>query len=122
MPKSDLVLLAIDDEPIRQLFERALVAGAYGVAIARDRPALDRALQEYVNSLMIRPDLWREVFRPYYARMFERVHAAGRHVHAADAHELGGHVDERGVAVERGRLRQRHVQPRRHDLFHQRQV
>ena len=33
------------------------------------------------QSLMIRPDLWREVFRPCYARLFDRVHAAGRHVH-----------------------------------------
>ena len=33
------------------------------------------------QALMIRPSLWREVFRPLYERLFEMVHAAGRHVH-----------------------------------------
>jgi len=49
MPKSDLVLLAIDDEQILQLFERALAAGSYGAAIARDRAALDMALQPKIR-------------------------------------------------------------------------
>ena len=44
MPKSELVLLAIDDEQILQLFERALVAGSFETAIARDRVTLDIAL------------------------------------------------------------------------------
>ena len=53
MPKSDLVLLALDDEQILQLFERALTAVSYQVAIARDRPALDKALQESSPALVI---------------------------------------------------------------------
>jgi PAS domain S-box-containing protein len=53
MPNSDLVLLAIDDEEILQLFERALAAGSYATAIARERVALDKALQESSPSLVI---------------------------------------------------------------------
>ena len=53
MPKSDLVLLALDDEQILQLFERALTAVSYHVAIAHDRPALDKALQESSPALVI---------------------------------------------------------------------
>jgi hypothetical protein len=46
MAKSELVLLAIDDEQILQLFERAIAAGSFQTAVARDRTALDKALQE----------------------------------------------------------------------------
>jgi PAS domain S-box-containing protein len=53
MSKPELVLLAIDDEQILHLFERALAAGSYKAAVARDRTALDKALQESSPSLMI---------------------------------------------------------------------
>ncbi len=53
MPKSDLVLLALDDEQILQLFDRALSAVSYQVAVARDRAALDKALQESSPALVI---------------------------------------------------------------------
>ena len=53
MSKSDLVLLAIDDEQILQLFERALAAGSYETAVARNRAALDKALQESSPALVI---------------------------------------------------------------------
>ncbi len=53
MPKSDLVLLALDDEQILQLFDRALAAVSYQVAIARDRAALDKSLQESSPALVI---------------------------------------------------------------------
>jgi len=53
MPKSDLVLLAFDDEQILQLFERALTAVPYHVAIARDRAALNQTLQESSPDLVI---------------------------------------------------------------------
>lgn len=53
MPLPELVLLAIDDEQVLQLFERALAAGSYHTAIARDRIALDKALQETSPSLVI---------------------------------------------------------------------
>jgi PAS domain S-box-containing protein len=53
MPKSDLVLLAFDDEQTLQLFSRALTAVSYHVAIARDRPALDKSLQESSPALVI---------------------------------------------------------------------
>ncbi len=53
MPKEDLVLLAIGDEQIQRLFERALVAAAYRVAQAQDGEALNRLLQEVTPSLVI---------------------------------------------------------------------
>jgi len=53
MAKSELVLLAIDDEQILQLFERAIAAGAFQTAVARDRNALDKALQESSPALVI---------------------------------------------------------------------
>jgi PAS domain S-box-containing protein len=53
MPKSDLVLLALDDEQILQLFDRALTAVSYHVAIARNSLALDKALQESSPALVI---------------------------------------------------------------------
>jgi PAS domain S-box-containing protein len=53
MPKSDLVLLAFDDEQILQLFDRALSAVPYHVAIARDSAALNQALQESTPTLVI---------------------------------------------------------------------
>jgi len=53
MPKSDLVLLALDDENILQLFERALGAVSYHVAIARDQEALEKTLQESTPALVI---------------------------------------------------------------------
>jgi uroporphyrinogen decarboxylase len=33
------------------------------------------------QALMISPDAWRRIFKPCYKRLFDRVHAAGRHVH-----------------------------------------
>jgi len=53
MPLPELVLLAIDNEQVLQLFERALAAGSYHTAIARDRIALDKALQETSPALVI---------------------------------------------------------------------
>ncbi|MGB8215220.1 MAG: ATP-binding protein [Anaerolineales bacterium] len=53
MAKSELILLAIDDEQILQLFERALAAGSFETAVARDRTALDKALQESTPDLVI---------------------------------------------------------------------
>jgi PAS domain S-box-containing protein len=53
MPKSDLVLLALDDEQLLQLFERALTAVSYKVAIARDHIALLKILQESSPALVI---------------------------------------------------------------------
>jgi two-component system NtrC family sensor kinase len=53
MPKSDLILLAIEDEEIRALFERALYATSYKVALAHDKAELDLALQESYPALII---------------------------------------------------------------------
>jgi two-component system NtrC family sensor kinase len=53
MSKSELILLAIDDEQILQLFGRALAAGSYQTAIARDQTTLDKALQESSPALVI---------------------------------------------------------------------
>jgi len=53
MAKSDQVLLALDDPQALQLFERALGAVQYQVAIVRDRPALDQALQGTTPALVI---------------------------------------------------------------------
>jgi PAS domain S-box-containing protein len=53
MPKSDLILLAMDDEQIIQLFDRALTSIPYQVAVARDQDALDKSLQESSPALVI---------------------------------------------------------------------
>ena len=53
MEKSELVLLAIDDELILQLFERAMAASSFQTTVARDRAALDKALQESSPVLVI---------------------------------------------------------------------
>jgi len=53
MPESDLILLALDDEQILQLFERALIAASYRVAIAPDRISLDKTMQETSPALLI---------------------------------------------------------------------
>jgi two-component system NtrC family sensor kinase len=53
MPNPVLVLLAIDDEQALQLFQQALAAGSNETAIAGDRAALDKALQESSPALVI---------------------------------------------------------------------
>jgi PAS domain S-box-containing protein len=53
MAMPELILLAIDDEQILQLFERAIAAGSFKTAVARDRSALDKALQESSPELVI---------------------------------------------------------------------
>ncbi len=60
MPKSDLVLLALDNPDILPLFERALAAASYQVAIAHDRAALDKILQETSPALLIIGDIFKE--------------------------------------------------------------
>jgi len=53
MTKSDLILLALDDEQTLQLFDRALTSVPYHIAVARDRAALDNSLQETSPALVI---------------------------------------------------------------------
>ena len=53
MPKSDLILLALDESPTLQLLERALRAASYSTAIVHDRAALDRILQDSSPALLI---------------------------------------------------------------------
>ena len=53
MAMPELILLAIDDEQILQLFERAIASGSFQTAVARDRSALDKALQESSPELVI---------------------------------------------------------------------
>jgi signal transduction histidine kinase len=53
MPDSDLILLAIDNDQVLQLFERALKAASYSVAIAPDRISLDKTMQETSPALLI---------------------------------------------------------------------
>jgi len=60
MPKSDLVLLALDNPDILPLFERALAAASYLVAFARDRAALDKVLQETSPALLIISDNFKD--------------------------------------------------------------
>ena len=52
MPKSDLILLALDESPILKLMERALSIH-YTTAIARDTQSLGRLLQETNPSLLL---------------------------------------------------------------------
>jgi len=53
MPKPDLILLAMDQSPTLDLFERALRAAGYDLAIAKNLSALDKALQETVPNLLV---------------------------------------------------------------------
>jgi len=53
MPKSDLVLLALDDEQIIRLFDRALAAVSYNIAIAQNQDSLKKSLQESTPALVI---------------------------------------------------------------------
>jgi signal transduction histidine kinase len=53
MPKRDLVLLALDDETIQQLMQRALRAAAYETAVATDRTMLDKIIQETIPALIM---------------------------------------------------------------------
>ena len=53
MSTSDLILLALDNEQVVQLFERALTAASYRVAIAPDRVSLDKTLQNSSPALLI---------------------------------------------------------------------
>jgi PAS domain S-box-containing protein len=52
MPKSDLILLALDESPVLNLMDRALRA-RYETAIAKDTQALSRLLQETNPSLLL---------------------------------------------------------------------
>jgi two-component system NtrC family sensor kinase len=52
MPKSDLILLALDDSPILKLMERAISAH-YTTSIARDTKVLGMLLQETSPALML---------------------------------------------------------------------
>ena len=54
------------------------------------------------SSLMIKPETWRRIFKPRYAQMFDRVHAAGMDVwYHTDGHvnEIFGDFIEIGVDV-----------------------
>jgi len=53
MTKQELILLAIDSSAILDLMERALRAAGYEVAIARDRPSMERSIQEAIPALLI---------------------------------------------------------------------
>lgn len=53
MAKQDLILLAIDASPILDLMERALRASDFDVAVVRDRPGLEKSVQESIPALMI---------------------------------------------------------------------
>ena len=48
MPKSDLILLAMNNDQVLQLFEKALKASSYRVLITKDRGSLEKNLQ--INS------------------------------------------------------------------------
>lgn len=53
MAKNDLILLALNPSPILDLMERALHAAGFEVAIAHDRPGVDKSIQEAIPALMI---------------------------------------------------------------------
>lgn len=53
MPKSDLILLAMDESPTLGLLERALHASGYVVAHIQDADALDRALLETTPLILL---------------------------------------------------------------------
>ena len=51
MPKRDLVLLALDDDTILQLMQRALNAASYETAIAPNRESLDKIIVETIPAV-----------------------------------------------------------------------
>ena len=53
MPQMDLILLAMDESPTLGLLERALRAGGFGVAIAKDMASLEKILLETIPTLMV---------------------------------------------------------------------
>ena len=53
MPKRDLVLLALDDDTILQLMQRALQAASYETAVASDRTVLNKIIQETIPALIM---------------------------------------------------------------------
>ncbi len=53
MMKQELILLALDASPILDLMERALRAAGYEVAVAHDRPSMDKSIQEAIPALVI---------------------------------------------------------------------
>ena len=53
MPKQELILLALNSSPILDLMQRALYAAGYEVAIAHDRPGLDKSMQEAIPALLV---------------------------------------------------------------------
>lgn len=53
MPKRDLILLAFDEDTILQLMHRALQAVSYETAIASDKAAIDRLVQETIPALVL---------------------------------------------------------------------
>lgn len=53
MPKRDLILLALDDDTILQLMQRALQAASYETAVAPDRTVLNKIIQETVPALIM---------------------------------------------------------------------
>lgn len=53
MAKQDLILLAIDASPVLDLMERSLHASDFEVAVVRDRPGLEKSVQESIPALMI---------------------------------------------------------------------
>ncbi|MBM3152548.1 MAG: response regulator [Chloroflexi bacterium] len=53
MANPDLLLLALEDQQIRSLFERALSASGHQIAAAQDRVSLNRILQDTFPALLI---------------------------------------------------------------------
>ncbi|GAB4550312.1 MAG: response regulator [Anaerolineales bacterium] len=53
MPPMDLILLAMEETPTLGLLERALRAGGYAVAVAKDPQALEKVLFETIPTLVV---------------------------------------------------------------------
>ncbi|MFL7867737.1 MAG: ATP-binding protein [Anaerolineales bacterium] len=53
MPKHDLILLALDDSNLMQLMQRALQAVSYETALASDRMAMEKIVQEAIPALVM---------------------------------------------------------------------
>ncbi|PWH16262.1 MAG: hypothetical protein DDG60_04465 [Anaerolineae bacterium] len=53
MPQMDLILLAMEETPTLGLLERALRAGGYAVAVAKDPATLEKVLLETIPNLLV---------------------------------------------------------------------
>lgn len=100
-----MIDLAEDPDKVRFLAEKVTEFNLETIAVWRDFDVDGIFMEDdwgTQHQLMINPDQWRQIFKPFYATMFAAVRDAGRHVHfhtdgntlaiIPDLIEIGCHV------------------------------